>query len=275
MDISGKTKIFGIFGYPVGHSLSPAMHNAAFRALGMDCRYVAFEVAQDMLGAAVNAIRALDLGGVNITIPHKENVIPFLDSVSEEASFIGAVNTIKNENGKLTGFNTDGRGFMRSLSESGIPVKGKKVLLIGAGGAARAVGYYLCREAATMYVCNRGLERGAALAADLNNATGNVKSIGKDTFSDRDFLSGIDIIVNTTSLGLKQGDPLPIDTSLLKPSHILCDLIYKETTMLKEAAGMGCRTLNGAGMLLWQGVFAFEIWTGVMPPVEIMKGVLP
>jgi shikimate dehydrogenase len=274
MDINGKTKVFGIFGLPVEHSLSPAMHNAAFSALGMDCCYVAFPVGSDMLGNAVNAVRALNLGGVNITVPHKENVIPFLDALSEEASFMGAVNTIKNEDGRLTGHNTDGRGFMRSLSESGIPCKDRKILMIGAGGAARAVGYHLCRDAETLYIYNRGGERGKALAQALNNLSGNVRLIDKDGFGDADFIFGIDIIVNTTPLGLKDDDPMPMDMVLLKPSHTICDLIYKDTPMLRRAAALGCKTLNGKGMLLWQGVLAFEIWTGVTPPVDVMRKAL-
>ena len=144
MKISGKTRIVGLFGYPVEHSLSPEMHNAAFDKLNLDYCYVTFPVHPDSLGDAVLSIRALSLGGVNVTVPHKEKVIPFLDGVSEEARFIGAVNTIKNEDGKLTGFNTDGRGFMQSLAEADIRVKDRKVLIVGTGGAARAIGYYLC-----------------------------------------------------------------------------------------------------------------------------------
>lgn len=274
MDINGTTKVYGIFGLPVEHSLSPAMHNAAFSALGMDCCYVAFHVSPDMLGNAVNAMRALNFGGVNITVPHKEKVIPFLDAVSEEASFIGAVNTVKNESGRLTGHNTDGRGLMRSLSESGIAVKGRKILMIGAGGAARAAGYYLCREAATLYLYNRGVEKGEALAMQLNGLKGNVGLIDKDTFGNTDFISGVDVIVNTTPLGLKDDDPMPMDMALLKPYHTVCDLIYKDTRLLRRAAALGCKTLNGMGMLLWQGVLAFEIWTGVTPPADVMKKAL-
>ena len=152
MKLSGKTKITGLFGYPVEHSLSPAMHNAAFEALGLDYCYVAFPVHPDSLKDAVLAIKALNLAGVNVTIPHKEIVIPFLDEIDKEASIIGAVNTIVNSSGRLKGYNTDGRGFMQSLFESGISVENKEVLIIGAGGASRALSYYLGKEAKKVYL---------------------------------------------------------------------------------------------------------------------------
>lgn len=274
MNISGKTKIAGIFGHPVEHSLSPAMHNAAFAHLNLDYCYVPFSVAPHLLKQAVESIRALDLAGVNVTVPHKENVLPFLDNVSEDASFIGAVNTIKNINGNLTGYNTDGQGFMQALAEQGIEVKGKRVLMVGAGGAARAVGHCLCKEASSLYLHNRGIERGGALKQHLNSISGNVLSVDDSAIMSRDFLSGMDIIVNATSLGLKSDDPLPLNASLLGDKHVVCDLIYKKTPLLLEASKAGCRTMDGLGMLLWQGVLAFGIWTGVTPPVEVMREAL-
>lgn len=274
MNISGKTKIVGLFGYPVEHSLSPAMHNAAFDHLGMDYRYVTFSVRPDLLNAAVAAVRALDLAGVNVTVPHKEKVIPFLDSVSEEASFIGAVNTIRNEGGVLTGFNTDGRGFMRSLSENGIDASDRKVLVVGAGGAARAICYYLCQTAAEVFLYDAVSEKAEQLARHLNTLKGNTCAVDAVTFNRDLFFSGMDIIINATALGLHPDDPVPIDISLLHKGHIVCDLIYKETPLLRQADGHGCRTMNGLGMLLWQGIFAFEIWTGKIPPVEVMRASL-
>ena len=146
MKISGKTKVLGLLGWPVEHSLSPAMHNAAFEHIGLDCCYVTFPVKPGFLKDAVRSVRALNLAGVNVTMPHKENVIPLLDKVDADASFIGAVNTIVNSNGKLIGYNTDGRGFMRSLSEAQISVNKKNVLILGAGGASRAIGFYLAKK---------------------------------------------------------------------------------------------------------------------------------
>jgi shikimate dehydrogenase len=271
MNISGKTKVTGLFGYPVEHSLSPAMHNAAFEHLNLDYCYVTFSVRPDLLGDAVKAIRALSLSGVNVTVPHKENVIPFLDEISEESSFIGAVNTIKNDNGKLTGYNTDGKGFMQSLSETGIDIRGKKILIVGAGGASRAIGYYLCKEASEVHLFDVDDKKANSLKEHLNKLKWNVSLAGARSVKDKDFFSGIDIIINATPLGLKPDDPMPVDITLIKSSHVVCDLIYKETPLLREANKIGCKTMDGLGMLLWQGVFAFEIWTGIIPPVEVMR----
>jgi shikimate dehydrogenase len=274
MTISGKTGVMGLFGYPVEHSLSPAMHNASFAHLNIDCCYVTFLVRPDRLHDAVKSIAALGLRGVNVTVPHKENVIPFLDEVSEEASFIGAVNTIKNDDGRLTGSNTDGRGFMQSLADKGIDVRGKRVLIVGSGGAARAVGYYLCREAAAVHLFDLDSVKAEALRQHLNSLKGNALGVDAGELSSRDFFRTLDIIINATPLGLKPGDPPPMDTSLISGQHTVCDLIYKETPLLREAAKIGCTTMDGSGMLLWQGAFAFEIWTGIMPPVDIMRRAL-
>jgi shikimate dehydrogenase len=274
MNISGKTKVIGLFGCPVEHSLSPAMHNAAFEYLNLDYCYVTFSVRPDLLADAVKAIRALNLSGVNVTVPHKENVIPFLDEVTEDASFIGAVNTIKNDDGNLTGYNTDGRGFMQSLSETAINVKNKKILIVGAGGASRAIGYYLSKEVSDIYLCDVNKKKAESLMAHLSSIKNNVSLIDSDSLKSSDFLSTVDIVINATPLGLKPDDPMPVDISRLNKNHIVCDLIYKETPLLKEASKIGCKTMDGLGMLLWQGVFAFEIWTGIMPPVKIMREAL-
>lgn len=269
MNINGKTKIVGIFGYPVEHSLSPKMHNAAFKYLHLDFCYIPFSVRPKMLESAIRGIRALNIAGVNITIPHKETVIAFLDTLSDEARFIGSVNTIKNLDGELIGFNTDGKGFMKSLAESDIEIAGKRVLIIGAGGAARAIGYYICRDAAELCIYNRNIGRAETLKTHLYPFKENVAVI-KECGSSSDF----DIIINTTPLGLKPDDPLPLNASMLKSHQVVCDLIYKETPLLQRASVIGCKTVNGLGMLLWQGVLAFEKWTGIQPPVDIMKKAL-
>ena len=274
MNISGKTKVVGLFGYPVEHSLSPNMHNAAFEELNLNYCYVTFRVHPDALGNAVSGIRALSLGGVNVTVPHKENVMAFLDEINEEAQFIGAVNTIKNEGGKLTGFNTDGRGFMQSLAEADIEVRDKRVLIVGTGGAARAIGYYLCKEATKVHLFDVDNPKAEALAKHLNGVRQNAGTIDAASMTSKEFIAGIDIIINATPLGLKPGDSSPVDISLIKKEHVVCDLIYKETPILRAAAEKGCKTMHGLGMLLWQGVIAFEIWTGVRPPVEVMKEAL-
>ncbi len=274
MNISGKTKVAGLFGYPVEHSLSPAMHNAAFEHLRLDCCYVTFLVRPESLEDAVKGIKAMNLMGVNVTVPHKERVIPFLDEISEEVSFIGAANTVKNSDGKLIGYNTDGRGFMQSLSEESLNVAGKNILIIGAGGASRAIGYYLCREASMVHLYDVDSEKASLLQTHLNNIRGNTLQADSNALKSKGFFSSIDVIINATPLGLKPDDPLPVDKSLLTSGHAVCDLIYKETPLLKAASDIGCKTMDGLGMLLWQGIFAFELWTGIMPPMNVMREAL-
>ena len=269
MDVSGKTKIAGIFGCPIEHTLSPLMHNSAFQSLGLDMCYVAFKVLPEALPEAVQAIRSLNMLGVNITVPHKEKVIPLLDKVHEEASFIGAVNTVTNTEGILTGYNTDGRGFLSSLTEEGISIDGKKIVIIGAGGAARAVGYYLAEKASTLSLFDTDRPKAQKLVTDLNQIRSNVSLI-----MDIEHAVKPDIIINATPLGLKPGDPLPLNPDLITSNMVICDLVYKKSDLLKEAELKGAKIIDGSGMLLWQGALAFELWTGVKPPVEIMRDVL-
>lgn len=269
MKISGTTSVTGLFGFPVEHSLSPAMHNAAFEYLDMDWCYVTFQVRPELLQGAVQAIRALNLMGVNVTVPHKERVIGFLDEVHEEASFIGAVNTIRNVDGRLTGFNTDGRGFIESLAEAGISPAGKSVLVVGAGGACRAISYYLSAEADRLFLYDIDDTKVRRLVSDLGTIRTNITR--RDGARD---LEDIDILINATPLGLKDADPLPVDPSLLRKDMVVCDLLYRKTPLLKAASAKGCRTLDGLGMLLHQGVLAFEIWTGVRPPVAVMRNAI-
>ena len=269
MTITGTTRIAGLFGYPVEHTFSPYMQNAAFSHCGLDYCYIPFSVHPDHLRNAIEAIRSLNLCGVNLTIPHKEASLPFLDSMDEEALAIGAVNTITNSAGLLTGHNTDGRGFAMALQEQGIFLEGSKALVIGAGGASRAVGYYISNTAKTLHIYNRTHEKAEILASFLSRVSGNATVI-----NDLSSLTEYDIIINATPLGLKEDDPLPLDPDLLHPMQAVCDLIYRKTPLLMQAEQKGCRTADGLGMLLWQGAFAFELWTGMPPPVEVMRTVL-
>jgi shikimate dehydrogenase len=269
MKITGRTKIVGIIGYPVEHTLSPPMHNAAFESLGLDYCYVPFLVHPDELETAVRSVRALHLCGVNVTVPYKERVMPLLDEINEEAAFIGAANTIVNSGGRLAGHNTDGRGFMRSLSESGVIVEDKNIAIIGAGGAARAIGYYLCQKAGTLSIYGRTIERAEKLVQDLNKIKKSVH-----TLQDLSSIGTFQIIINATPVGLKKDDQLLIDIALLRPEQTVCDLIYRDTALLIESSKKGCAVLNGFGMLLWQGVYAFELFTGEKPPVEVMRNAL-
>lgn len=269
MNITGKTKITGLFGYPVEHSLSPSMHNAAFENLGLDYCYLPFLVHPNFLDLAVEAIRALNMVGVNVTVPHKESVIPLLDSINEEALFIGAVNTIVNFKGKLTGYNTDGRGFMRLLSENHITADNKKILVVGAGGASRAISYYLSEKANILYLFDIDKNKLEKLVSDLSRIRTNVSSL-----KHLENLNEFEIIINATPLGLKKEDPFPFDVLALTSDQTVCDLIYKKTRLLEYASKKGCRTIDGLGMLLWQGVLAFELWTNIPPPVDIMRNAL-
>jgi len=245
------------------------MHNSAFKTLGLDNCYVAFRVLPEELPNAVKAIRSLNLLGVNITVPHKEKVIPLLDEVNEEASFIGAVNTVVNKDGKLIGYNTDGRGFMSSLAEAGISVDGKDIVILGAGGASRAISYYLSEKASKLSLFDIDKQKAKKLVNDLGKIRDNVSLL--DTL---DNIDTPEIIINATPVGLKPDDPLPLNPDFISPEMIVCDLVYKKTKLLQEGEKKGAKTLDGSGMLLWQGVLAFELWTGIKPPVEVMRQVL-
>jgi shikimate dehydrogenase len=275
--ISGKTRLYGIFGYPVEHTFSPGMHNAAFKKLNMDSCYVPFAVDPADLGGAVKAIVPLGIRGLNITVPHKEKVIAYLDGLSEEARLIGAVNTIQIANGKMIGHNTDGRGFIRSLREdAGFQPDGKTILLIGSGGAARAVGFSLALAGAgkiALYDVDAG--KAFALARDIRKKTGR-EADAVDAGSLARAAETADCLINATPLGLRKNDPLPLRKEHLRKHHLVCDLVYNppETPFLKAAKDRGARRLPGIGMLLYQGVIAFELWTGVSAPVTVMKKAL-
>lgn len=264
--ITGKTKIIGIFGDPIEHTLSPLIHNEAFSYLGLDYCYVAFNVKKDKLKEAVEAIRALNIKGVNVTVPHKETVIQYLDNISNEAKNIGAVNTILNAGGVLKGFNTDVKGFILSLKDEGISIKNKNFLILGAGGAAKAVVYGILKEGGKVYIYNRTLSKALEIKEKFKKF-GFIEIVEMN----KSITEGIDIIVNATSLGLKKDDPMPLNPELIKPTHVYCDIVYPETPLMRKAEAIGCKVIGGIGMLLWQAAFAFKIWTEVEAPIEIMK----
>ena len=276
MKVTGKTCVYGIFGYPVKHSLSPLMQNAAFREAGVDAVYVPFEVEPENLKEAVDGVRALGIKGLNVTVPHKERIVEHLDYLSEEAELLGAVNTVKNENGELTGYNTDAEGFLRSLIEEGVELEGKKALMFGAGGAARAVGYALLKGGVSfLYIVNRNFQR-AREVGELLGKRGNVLVFPLKESTVETLLKEVDLIVNTTSVGMKPEDPHLFDYSKIPERITVVDIIYNppETPLLKAAKERGCKTVNGLGMLVHQGAVAFEIWTGKKAPVETMREVL-
>jgi len=275
--ISGKTSIYGIFGHPVEHTFSPGMHNAAFSAIGLDGCYVPFDVHPDNLGDAVNAIIPLGLCGLNITVPHKEKVIPFLDDLTDDARLIGAVNTIEVRDEKLIGHNTDGKGFIRSLrEETGFRPKGKTFLMVGSGGAARAVCFELALAGAgNILLHDIDHDKAEKLGHDVRSATAT-RVIVTEASSLRAHAPDADCIINATPLGLKKSDPLPLPQDLMRKGQLVCDLVYNppDTRLLRTARSCGAKTLRGIGMLLYQGVIAFEIWTGKKAPVNVMKKAL-
>lgn len=278
MQVKATTKIYGIFGHPVSHSLSPLMHNSAFAALGLDCVYTAFDVHPDDIGKAADAIRALGISGVNVTIPHKQAIIPHLDEVSPDAKHTGAVNTVKNEGGRLTGYNTDVGGFMRDAREElGISPEGASVLLLGAGGAARAViSAFGMNGAKRIAIANRTPGKAEKLAEEFGRFfpdttiypvdSGDAGAMTKE-------LGLTDLLVNSTSGGMEGASGLEINIGALRDGAAVYDLVYKprETKLVKEAKALGRKAVGGLGMLLYQGALSFEIWTGENAPVDVMR----
>ena len=265
----------GIIGHPIGHSISPVFQQAALNAISFDGNYQAWDVAPDEVGEFVEGLRAPGTLGINVTVPHKEAVIPFLDEVDQWASTAGAVNTIVNRNGRLSGHNTDGIGFLRALREgAGFEPRGRDVLVLGAGGSARGVVYALARVGvAQMFIANRTVERAqrlAHLAIDNGVATEAVELSDAPTFARE-----VALIVNCTSVGMVHG-PDETGTHLVAadiPSGVLVnDLVYNplETPLLREAARAGATTLGGIQMLVYQGAASFQMWTGQDAPVQVM-----
>jgi shikimate dehydrogenase len=260
--IDAQTQLYGVIGNPVRHSLSPIIHNGAFRRMGLNAVYLAFEVKD--LKEAINGIRGLGIRGVSVTIPFKTEVIPFLDKVEDVAEKIKAVNTIVNEGGKLIGYNTDWCGVLEALEEK-VDLKGKRVVLLGAGGAARAIGFALKRRDCEVIVSNRTMDKGAVLAKELMCIHRPLSSI-----------EGLkaDVIINATPVGMhpyKEESPLP--KKVLKKGMTLMDIVYRplQTKLLREAEAIGCLTINGLEMLSRQGAAQLEIWTGKKPEMAKIK----
>jgi shikimate dehydrogenase len=267
------TILYGVFGDPIRHSRSPIMLNRAFQACGINAVYAAFHVTPERLGAAVEGIRALGFRGVNVTIPHKVEVMRYLDEIDEGARVAGAVNTVVHEGGRLIGYNTDGIGYVRSLKEeAGVALAGARVLMLGAGGAARGVAYALAREgAASIAIANRTKARAEELAGAIRGFTA---SAGLGTAEIGDIIREVDLVVNTTSVGMSPhtGDS-PLPAELLHEGLVVSDLIYnpRMTKLLADAQRAGARTHGGLGMFIYQGACAFELWTGGPAPIEAMR----
>jgi len=276
--ITGKTNVTGIIGNPVEHSLSPLMHNAAFKYLGLDYIYVPFLVAEDALEDAIMGSKSLNIKGLNVTIPHKTEVIRYLDSVDKIAELIGAVNTIKFDGNQAKGFNTDGIGAVKAIEEvSG--VKNKKVIILGAGGAARAIAFQILLEGAgSLVIANRTPENALNLQKDIIEKLNlDVKTVdfGKGLESE---LLNADILINTTPIGMypHTDDEPPVRSQMMHENLIVNDIVYNplKTGLLREAEKCGAKTVSGIKMLIYQGVEAFKIWTGIYPPVSIFENAL-
>ncbi|MFA5644914.1 MAG: shikimate dehydrogenase [Candidatus Ratteibacteria bacterium] len=274
--VTGKTSITGVFGYPIEHTLSPAFQNAAFRALGLNWIYLPFKVHPNHIAEAVASIRSLGLQGVNVTIPHKQAVIPFLDELDKEAKLLGAVNTISNRKGKLKGYITDGKGFITSLIEEGkFNPKGSSVILLGAGGSGYAIGSALAGYGVkSIKIFNRTYSRAQALYTHIKNTLSfsEVHILDKESFNSIELWQHSDLLINTTSVGMKPEDETLVPISLLRKISFVYDIVYNRTTpLIKAARAANIPCLNGISMLVYQGAASFEIWTGHSAPIPIMR----
>ena len=270
-----RTKVLCVIGYPIEHSMSPLMHNAAIRELKLDYIYLAFNIHPTNLNLAVKGFRTFDIKGINVTLPFKQKIMKYLDDIDPIAQKIGAVNAIKNNDGNLIGRNTDAEGVMKTFLDAGYSISGKNILLLGAGGTARAIAYIMAKEANKIVIANRTEKRAKKLANELkkyfntiiegkNNSASVLKEESKKT----------DILINTTPVGMYPNVQLsPIHAEFLHEDLIVYDVVYNplETKLIKDAAEKGCKTIGGLDMLVNQGALAFEWWTNRKPNVNLMK----
>ena len=265
--------VLGIIGYPIGHSVSPVFQQAALDYVGVDAKYLGWETPPENLQARINSLKESGVIGANVTVPHKQSVLPFLDNLSKTAREIGAVNTIVNDNGVLYGHNTDVFGFMKSLKIDGdFHSDGKSALVLGAGGSAKAIAYGLLGEGIKkLVIVNRTLSRAVQLKKELGNP-GNMFVVSPES---TDMLRGHDLIVNCTTLGMKHGpgeDKSPLSQEHIPMGALVYDLVYnpQKTPLIEVAMGIGAQVISGLPMLIYQGAEAFRLWTGIDPPTEVM-----
>jgi len=269
-DINAKTTVCAIIGNPVEHSMSPAMHNPSYEALGINFCYVAFRVDPENVKDAIRGIRALGIRGVSVTVPHKVAVMEHLDEIDETAQKIGAINTIVNNNGHLKGYNTDWEGCMKAIEEKQ-EIKGKNVVLIGAGGAGRGIAFGISKKGGNLLICDRDTSRVDEIASATNATPFSSEQL-------KDNLQDADILIHATPVGMHPNeDKSIIPKEYLHPNLLVHDIVYNpwETKLVKEAKEGGCAIVLGYKMLLWQGVTQFELFTGVdKAPVEVMEEAL-
>ncbi len=276
MNIKGSTNIVGLIGHPVEHSFSPPMHNAAFEALGMDYAYVAFDVDPSDLKSAIDGAKSLNIKGFNVTIPHKIQVMDYLDEIDEVAGLIGAVNTIDFK--EMKGYNTDGIGAIKAIEEV-TSLKDKNVVIAGAGGASRAISFYIAKYGAgSLTILNRNVEKAQNLSDDVLNS-GLIDSVKSGSVSDiNDCLNDADILIDTTPVGMHphiNDEPIALAEDMHE-NLVVFDAVYNpnETVLLKEAIDAGAKPVYGIKMLLYQGAESFEIWTGKKAPIDVMEEAL-
>ena len=276
MPIRGTTRLLGILGTPLAHSYSPAMHNSALQALGLDLAYIPFPVEAAHLTSVVEALKAINFLGANVTIPHKQSVIPLLDELSDIATKMGAVNTIVNRDGKLWGTTTDPDGFLRGFTDAGHSFEGKSVVVLGNGGAARTIAFalFLIAEGSApkrVTIVARDAHKSTLLAAEIVEKTGlSLEMLSLDDYAKH--AADFDIVVNTTPLGMHPHiTNTPLRPEWIHPGQILYDIIYnpEETTLMRDARARGCAVVGGLGMLVHQGLASFKLWTGVEPDSQI------
>lgn len=275
-----NTRLVGLLGNPLGHSFSPPMHNRAFASLGLNFFYLPIEVKPENLKDVVRGISRMNFAGYNVTIPHKVGIMEHLDHIDELAQTIGAVNTVSIEDGISTGHNTDGLGYVLSLeSEADISVEGKSCFIIGCGGAARAVAMTLAfRNVGRIFLCNRTEQKAHDLSAEINdNVRPCCEVVPMATSAVKPALGCTDVLINTTSIGMHpEEERIPIDGGLIPEGIVVSDIVYNplKTKLLKVAEEKDCTIVTGLGMLVYQGVEAFRIWTGKEPPVVEMFAVV-
>ena len=276
MKIKGTTKITGVFGYPVSHSLSPVFQNAAFEYLGLDYVYIPFEIKPEDLKKGVESIKIFNWVGINVTIPHKKEILKYIDEIDETSEILEVVNTIHNIGGKLKGYTTDGDGFIMSLREDGkFNPEGKNIFIIGAGGSSYAIcGALIKKKVNHIFITNRTYENSMKLKEHLYYKLNfkNVEIIEFEKRNEKGIWEKVDLLVNTTSIGMKENDPLLIKRENIEKVKFVYDIVYnRKTELLKEAENLKIPYLDGLSMLVYQGAISFEIWTGKKAPVEIMK----
>ena len=278
MHIDGSTKIVGIFGWPITHTASPQMHNAAFDALKMNWTFLPFPVDPRNLRSALHGARDMGLTGLNLTLPHKILALDFVDEVDDMARRLGAVNAVCIENGKLRGFNTDGYGFSKAIKEEfNLSLKGKRILVLGAGGAGRAISIQCALDgAAKVFIANRTASKIDPIARELSSTKTAFQAL---TLKSKDIAKAIhevDLLVNATSVGLSAGESLGLGPEVFSPKLFVYDAIYRpaETELLKTAGEAGAKVAGGMGMLLHQGAKSFELWTKRKAPVAVMRRAL-